>query len=85
MRQDTPNTASSRDRRRRAATPTILDAEIDFDPLMKYSEAADDSRISLRTLQRLIAAGEGPPIIRLGHSRRIRRSDLRRWQDDRRG
>ncbi len=42
-------------------------------------EAADLIRVSRRHLQKLMADGEGPPVIQLGRRRIIRRDALLQW------
>ncbi len=42
-------------------------------------EVAAALRVSRRHLQSLLAKGEGPPVIRLGRRRIIRREALDRW------
>src|SRR5262245_18731838 len=51
---------------------------------LTLSEAAEWLRCSIRTIQRLLEAGNGPPAIRLSERRLICRvSDLRSWLDAR--
>jgi excisionase family DNA binding protein len=46
---------------------------------LTISEAADAIRVSRRHLQNLCQKGEGPPVIRLGRRRIIRREALNQW------
>ena len=46
---------------------------------LTLAEAADVLRVSLRHLYSLMAKGEGPPVIRLGRCRIIRREALDQW------
>jgi hypothetical protein len=51
---------------------------------LTLSETADWLRCSIRTMQRLLETGSGPPAIRLSERRLIfRLSDLRSWLDGR--
>lgn len=49
------------------------------DPVMTTEEAAAYLKLSVRTLLRLRAAGEGPPAARIGQQWRYRRIELDRW------
>ena len=51
----------------------------DAGELLTKREVARLLRISERTLERLTAAGEGPPSITFGRSRRWRRRDVEDW------
>lgn len=52
--------------------------------LLTEREAADFARLSIRTLQRLAAVGEGPTRIQLTQRRiAYRRADLMRWIESR--
>ena len=46
-------------------------------------EAAAALKVSRRHLQSLLAKGEGPPVIRLGRRRIIRRDALNHWLAER--
>ncbi len=46
---------------------------------LTLAEAADALRVSPRHLQNLFRKGDGPPVIRLGRRRIIRREALDRW------
>ncbi len=46
---------------------------------LTLAEAADALRVSPRHLQTLFRRGDGPPVIRLGRRRVIRREALDRW------
>ena len=53
--------------------------------VLTLTEAAKRGRMNLRTLQRLNAAGDGPPIVHLSRRRRgIFEHDLESWLDARR-
>ena len=48
--------------------------------LLLESEAAEELRLSVRTLQRWRVEGGGPPFVRLGRHRiAYRRQDIERW------
>lgn len=49
------------------------------DPVMTTEEAAAYLKLSVRTLERRRAAGEGPPVARIGQQWRYRRTELDRW------
>jgi excisionase family DNA binding protein len=51
----------------------------DAGELLTKHEVAELLRISERTLERLSAAGEGPPSVKFGRSRRWLRRDVERW------
>ena len=55
------------------------------DTLLNLTEAADLLRISLRTLHHLLAAGDAPPVFRIGRRRLIRRAAIEQWLTDREG
>jgi excisionase family DNA binding protein len=56
----------------------------DAGELLTKREVAALLRISVRTLERLTEAGEGPSSIKFGRSRRWRRADVERWLEDHR-
>ena len=52
--------------------------------IVSLHEAAESLSISVATLRRAIARGDGPPVVRLSQRRvGIRCSDLRSWLDAR--
>lgn len=55
------------------------------DTLLNLNEAADLLRISRRTLHHLLAAGDAPPVVRIGRRRLIRRAAIEQWLSDREG
>jgi excisionase family DNA binding protein len=55
---------------------TSLNAERDA---LTLAEAADVLRVSIRHLHHLFRQGDGPPTIRLGRRRIIRREALDQW------
>ncbi len=50
---------------------------------LTLAEAADVLRVSPRHLQNLFRKGDGPPVIRLGRRRVIRRDALNHWLAER--
>jgi excisionase family DNA binding protein len=56
----------------------------DAGELLTKREVARLLRISERTLERLTAAGEGPPSITFGRSRRWARRDVEQWLQEHR-
>jgi excisionase family DNA binding protein len=56
---------------------------IEWDELFTKSEVADLLRVSVRTLDRWAAAGEGPRETRLGQTVRYAESDVKRWMESR--
>jgi excisionase family DNA binding protein len=50
--------------------------------LLTKREAATRARITERTLDRHIAAGSGPTLVRIGRRVLIRAEDIRNWIDD---
>jgi len=56
----------------------------DAPAVMTAQQVADMLQIDRRTLERLIARGEGPPSVRFGRSRRWLRSDVEQWLRDHR-
>ncbi len=50
-----------------------------FVEAVTIGEAADLIRVSRRHFQKIMADGNGPPTIRLGRRRIIRREALRQW------
>ena len=52
---------------------------------LTIGEAADKIRISRRHLRKLMAEGDGPPVIRLGRRTIIRREALLHWLVSREG
>ena len=50
---------------------------------LSIAAAAAIIGVSKRHLEKIIARGEGPPVIRLGRRAIIRRSSLGRWLDER--
>ena len=55
------------------------------DEVLSLIEAAGYLRISLRTLHHLLAAGDAPPVVRIGRRRLIRRAAIEQWLTDREG
>jgi excisionase family DNA binding protein len=47
--------------------------------LLTQREAAEELRLSERTLERLRVTGEGPKFIRMGRSIRYRFADIETW------
>jgi excisionase family DNA binding protein len=47
--------------------------------VLTIEEAAEAVRISRRHLHKLMAEGDGPPVIRLGRRKLIRREALNQW------
>jgi excisionase family DNA binding protein len=47
--------------------------------LLTQREAAEELRLSERTLERLRVTGEGPKFIRMGRSIRYRFADIEAW------
>jgi excisionase family DNA binding protein len=56
----------------------------DAGELLTKREVAQLLRISERTLERLTEAGEGPPSVKFGRSRRWLRRDVERWLEEHR-
>ena len=55
-----------------------------LDPILSKLAAAKAVGFSLATLERVIARGDGPPVIQLSPRRQgIRESDLNKWLNDR--
>lgn len=50
-----------------------------IESLLTISDAAKLSKVSLRTLQKLIATGRAPEVIRIGRVVRLRASDVDLW------
>ncbi|MGZ3238625.1 MAG: helix-turn-helix transcriptional regulator [Burkholderiaceae bacterium] len=50
--------------------------------LLTADEVAKRLRISLRTLETIVAAGDGPPFCRIGRSRRWDQDQLDSWIRD---
>lgn len=50
-----------------------------MEPLLSADEIAQILRISKRTLESMIARGEGPPMMTIGRQRRWRLCDLEEW------
>jgi excisionase family DNA binding protein len=46
---------------------------------LTIEEAAEALRVSRRHLQQLMAEGHGPPVVRLGRRKIIRREALHQW------
>ena len=55
------------------------------DEVLNLNEAAGYLRVSLRTLHHLLAAGDAPPVVRIGRRRLIRRAAIEQWLADREG
>jgi excisionase family DNA binding protein len=56
------------------------------DDLLTKAELAEVLKVSVRTIDRYVAEGSGPPFIRVGRGRgqiRFRWSSVKRWVDDR--
>jgi excisionase family DNA binding protein len=47
--------------------------------VLTIAEAAEEIRISRRHLHQLLAEGSGPPVVRLGRRKIIRREALHQW------
>lgn len=47
--------------------------------VMTKRQVAELLQIDVRTLERLMAAGQGPPSVRFGRSRRFIRADVMAW------
>jgi excisionase family DNA binding protein len=56
-----------------------MDATTTEHDTLTIAEAADAIRVSRRHLHNLMQNGSGPPVIRLGRHKIIRREALRRW------
>ena len=50
-----------------------------MEPLLSADEIAQILKISKRTLESMIARGEGPPMMTIGRQRRWRLCDLEEW------
>lgn len=50
-----------------------------MEPLLNADEVAKLLKISKRTLESMIARGDGPPLITIGRQRRWRLCDLEEW------
>jgi excisionase family DNA binding protein len=54
-------------------------AQDNFLEAVTIAEAADLIRVSRRHLQKLMASGDGPPVVQLGRRKIIRLDALRHW------
>jgi excisionase family DNA binding protein len=52
--------------------------------LLTAREVAELLRVSVSTLERLTRAGDGPPSVKFGRSRRWLRRDVDQWLEDHR-
>ncbi len=60
----------------------IVDPEIPADvAFLTLRELADYLRVSIRTVDKLMADGVGPPCFRVGRQRRWKIHDVRSWVD----
>lgn len=62
-----------------------MNADNTLNETLTISEAADFIRVSRRHLQKLMADGDGPPVVQLGRRKIIRREALRQWLVSREG
>lgn len=62
-----------------SAVPAKKDRPLDLPPLATHQEFAAFLGVTTRTIQRLNARCEGPPVVRVGRQLRYRREAVMAW------